>query len=413
MFPSTRTSYRRTSSLQRLTKLIAGLLIAWTFLETLYIRWAQIQAASTEPKPLGDEKVYIASMHWNDELVLRNHWIPAMVELVQEIGRENVYVSVQLGGSFDNSKDALAGFDVILEELGVARRIVLSETMHLDEISRVPEEEEEGWIWTPRGKKEVRRIPYLARLRNEVMRPFYELQRNGTGEKFDKVLWLNDVVFTTQDVRNLFSTRGGDYASACSLDFSRTNGHLYDTFALRDLEGREQIMPKWPYFRARESRRAIKASHPVPVASCWNGMVVMRAAPFYDEDSPLAFRGISDSLATSHLEGSECCLIHADNPLSLTKGVWMNPNVRVGYNASAYAAAHPSEAGPWVSAFQIVYGSWHNRLKRWFTTTKFKEMVVKRRLDAWKKESAEHVENGPFCLINEMQVLFKYGWRHV
>lgn len=406
-------SYRRATSTQRILKLGSLLLIVWTFLETLYIRWAQIQASAVEPRPLGNERVYIASIHWNNEAILRSHWIPALVDLVKEIGKENVYVSVQESGSWDNSKGALRELDAKLEELGVQRKIVLDETTHADEIARPPAKE--GWIHTPRvgeGVKELRRIPYLARLRNEVMKPFHDLQGNGTA-KFDKILWLNDVVFTTQDVRNLFSTRGGDYASACSLDFSKTNGHLYDTFALRDAEGREQVMSQWPYFRARESRRAIKANHPVPVASCWNGMVVMRAAPFYNDDPPLAFRGIPDSLAESHLEGSECCLIHADNPLSRTRGVWINPSVRVGYNALAYAAANPSVGGPWVSTFEIVYGSWVNRVKRWFTTTWLKETVVRRRVAAWEKESATNLESGPFCLINEMQVLIKNGWAHV
>ncbi|CZT23944.1 related to polysaccharide export protein (CAP59) [Ramularia collo-cygni] len=366
-----------------------------------------------EPPAFGSERVFIASIHWNNEAILRSHWIPAVLELVKEIGKDNVYISVLESGSWDNSKGALRELDVKLGELGVNRKIVLDDTTHADEIAKPPTKE--GWIHTPRvakGEKELRRIPYLARLRNEVLQPLYDLQSNGV-EKFDKILWLNDVVFSTHDVRNLFATRGGDYAAACSLDFSKGNGQLYDTFALRDSEGREQVMSKWPYFRARESRKAIKANHPAPVASCWNGMVVMHAAPFYNSETPLVFRGISDSLADSHLEGSECCLIHADNPLSRTKGVWINPGVRVGYNAPAYEAINPPGAGTWVSTFGIVYGSWENRLRRWFTTTWLKEMLVKRRLAAWEKESKLNLESGPFCLINEMQVLIKNGWAHV
>jgi hypothetical protein len=51
-----------------------------------------------------------------------------------------------------------------------------------------------GWIDTPRGRKELRRIPYLSRLRNWTLQPLLELARQG--EKFDKVLFLNDVVFS-------------------------------------------------------------------------------------------------------------------------------------------------------------------------------------------------------------------------
>jgi hypothetical protein len=31
----------------------------------------------------------------------------------------------------------------------------------------------------------------------------------------------------------------------------------------------------------------------------------------------LKFRSIADTLAQRHIESSKCCLIHADNPLSL------------------------------------------------------------------------------------------------
>lgn len=32
------------------------------------------------------------------------------------------------------------------------------------------------------------------------------------------------------------------------------------------------LMQTWPYFQARESRRALLANVAVPVRSCWNGM---------------------------------------------------------------------------------------------------------------------------------------------
>lgn len=65
------------------------------------------------------------------------------------------------------------------------------------ELQNFPEEGEDrsGWIFTGRGKSgwEIRRIPYLAKLRNKAMEPLRGLS---PGEKFNKVLWINDVVFT-------------------------------------------------------------------------------------------------------------------------------------------------------------------------------------------------------------------------
>jgi hypothetical protein len=78
-------------------------------------------------------------------------------------------------------------------------------------------------------------------------------------------------ILKTDDVLRLLNTNDGDYAAACSLDFSKPP-QFYDTFALRDAEGHEMLMQTWPYFRARESRRGMLANSPTPVTSCWNGM---------------------------------------------------------------------------------------------------------------------------------------------
>ncbi len=69
----------------------------------------------------------------------------------------------------------------------------------------------------------------------------------------------------------LLNTNGGEYAAACSLDFS-TPTHFYDTFVLRDSSGHEIAGLTWPYFRSSTSRKAMKLGSPVPVTSCWNGM---------------------------------------------------------------------------------------------------------------------------------------------
>lgn len=94
----------------------------------------------------------------------------------------------------------------------------------------------------------------------------------------------------------------------------------------------------------------------------------MLAGPFLT-DPPLRFRGIPDSLAQFHLEGSECYLIHADNPLSTHKGIYINPLVRVGYSDPAYAAVHPTSN--WLSPVRILWGLWMNRLRRWTSSTWF------------------------------------------
>jgi hypothetical protein len=146
------------------------------------------------------EQIYIASLAWNDERILREYWIPALLDLVSHCEKGNIYVSILESGSWDGTKDALRGLDTELEKLGVERSVVLSDKTHEDEINRVPAEVEKGWIWSTRGKIEMRRLPFLARTRNAAMEKLRELavrsDAEGGSRTFDRVLWLNgDVIF--------------------------------------------------------------------------------------------------------------------------------------------------------------------------------------------------------------------------
>ncbi|KAB8216313.1 cryptococcal mannosyltransferase 1-domain-containing protein [Aspergillus novoparasiticus] len=369
--------------------------IVWTVLEVLFIQHRVSTVDRIPPTPPRQfERIFIASTHWNN----------AVIQLAKTWGPENIFVSIFESGSWDDSKGALRDLDLELDRLGVRRNLTLSEITHQDEISRPPSDD---WIDTPRGRKELRRIPYLARLRNLTLRPLEDLARSGI--VFDKVLFLNDVVFTVDDVISLLNTNDGVYAAACSLDFSKPPRY-YDTFALRDSNGDETLMQEWPYFRSATSRDALLAMSPAPVKSCWNGMVTMPAAPFLSK-TPLRFRAIPDSLAQLHVEGSKCCLIHADNPLSPTKGVYLNPRVRVGYNDLAYAAVHPHTA--WISLHNIARALWGNRIRRWTTSVFFKKWIIRRRITSWERYPDTRSEPAAFCLINEMQVLVGNGWAHV
>ncbi|ATY61355.1 polysaccharide export [Cordyceps militaris] len=356
------------------------------------------------------ERIYIAGMHFNNGELLKAHWNNAVLELVDLFGPENLFVSVYESGSWDDSKEVLRDLDHQLEARGVPHRVDISDVTHADEIQRPggQDGQEYGWIETARGRRELRRIPYLAKLRNKTLQDLFDLYKKGI--TFDKILFLNDVVFTTDDIVTLMDTNDGAYSAACSLDFAKPPLY-YDTFALRDAEGSAHIMQTWPYFKARGSRSPLVNNRDaVPVMSCWNGIVVMPADPFVSP-TKLRFRGIPDSLARHHLEGSECCLIHADNPLSRTLGVYVNPRVRVGYNLPAYQATHPPSSS-WVAAVDIFLGLWTNRIKRW-TRVSFQGWVVRSRVDEWQKADMARHEPGVFCLINEMQVLVENGWAHV
>lgn len=234
----------------------------------------------------------------------------------------------------------------------------------------------------------------------------------------------------TEDVTTLLSTRAGHYSAACSLDFNKYPTQYYDTFALRDSKGYKTTSLSWPYFFSSTSRNAIRKNNPVPVQSCWNGMVVFDATPFYALETAgkrLKFRGVDDSLAMKHVEGSECCLIHADNKADRDKkGVWINPNVRVAYATvnttidAVYQAVNPEkEGGRWPGGWEAISGIWENRLIRVMGRMRLwsEIRVVKRRVAGWVKEEKREgrvvKEEGLECLVNEMQVMFKDGWQHI
>lgn len=155
-------------------------------------------------------------------------------------------------------------------------------------------------------------------------------------------------------------------------------------------------------------------------------MVVFDGTPWYpssfiSSNSPkefkgLRFRGVSDSLAEKHVEGSECCLIHADNPLREKKGIYVNPNVRVGYKREVYEMVNGK--GGWPGRWEAVRGVWGARLgwvREWGSGW-VERGLVGRRVQTWMEEGEgeeSREELGLECLINEMQVLYQSGWRHL
>ena len=142
--------------------------------------------------PTPTPTVYVASIFWNSAWILHTSWNSAILDLADKLGAANIYISIYESGSWDESKQMLRQLQDALITRGIRHRIILDETSHEDDIARPPAAE--GWIKTPRGKTELRRIPYLSRLRNKTLEPLAEQAANGT--TFDKVLFLNDIAFT-------------------------------------------------------------------------------------------------------------------------------------------------------------------------------------------------------------------------
>lgn len=193
---------RRRFSLRRLPRqpifrkpvfrFLLALFLVWDTLHILGLYWHQAASRQSPPPPRNTKRIYIAAQHWNNARLLRERWNDALIALVKELGIDNVYVTIYESGSYDDTKGALRELDLALGQLQVERKITLSEVSHKDEITKQPAEH--GWIKTPSGETALRRIPFLAKLRNQILHTLETV--TSQGQHFDTVLFLNDVLFT-------------------------------------------------------------------------------------------------------------------------------------------------------------------------------------------------------------------------
>ncbi|KAJ5915007.1 hypothetical protein N7504_003890 [Penicillium tannophilum] len=281
-----------------------------------------------------NEKVFIAaSLYDRGGELAGGQWGIQLLQLIDMIGDQNVFVSIYENDSGADGESALRELE---RQITSQKDIVFEE--HLDPKS-LPT------VTIPGGDHRVKRIEYLAQVRNKALKPLTD----DPNTRYDKLLYLNDILFDPVDVLQLlFSTNANEdgvaqYRAACAVDFDNPF-KFYDTYATRDLQGHSMGLPFFPWFSTAgngESRRdVLQGKDAVRVRSCWGGMVAFDAkyfqTPLPESTSPARFRSGADLF----WEASECCLIHADiqdpqtNVDAITDtGIYMNPYVRVAYDA--------------------------------------------------------------------------------
>ncbi|TGO33055.1 hypothetical protein BHYA_0270g00130 [Botrytis hyacinthi] len=334
----------------------------------LFLCWQVIFNASyTNPPKFSipsDEKVFIAA-NIVDPKMIDGLWGDNLVALVNAIGKERVYVSV-----YGGPKDSLKRLSARLH--GVQKKIV-AESDDVIDLSTLHR------ITLPSGATRVKRIEYLADVRNKALDP---MTSGEVKERYERVLFLNDVIFEVEGaMRLLWGTNvneegKAEYKAVCGADFI-TSWKYYDTYATRDTEGYSIGVPIFPWFGGKgesTSRNDVLAGKDaVRVKSCWGGIVAFDGRFFQKEvaksatsmskerepkdsdhvyersssvaELPLKFRSEPESFWDS----SECCLIHADilatpdfpDYTTNTKedwgeGIFMNPFVRVTYDAESF-----------------------------------------------------------------------------
>ncbi|KAJ6473092.1 cryptococcal mannosyltransferase 1-domain-containing protein [Mycena sanguinolenta] len=194
-------------------------------------------------------------MFYNNAYVLP-YWIAEVSKLINYLGPDNVFVSIVESYSSDHSPNILRVFETKLQEMHVRHRILTQDTSILRPPSMV--------TGPPR-------IDFLAATRNLVLEPL--IAHGG----YNRVLFSNDVFVEAESMVELLETNGGEYDMACGLDFQQWG--LYDIWVIRDRLGRI-VSGQWPYFSDETSFAAVMENRPVPVFTCWNGIVSISAEPF-------------------------------------------------------------------------------------------------------------------------------------
>ncbi|KAL8678509.1 MAG: hypothetical protein Q9186_005145 [Xanthomendoza sp. 1 TL-2023] len=303
---------------------------------------------------LANEKIFIAaSIYDKGGHLVNGAWGSALLNLVDLLGDNNVFLSIYENDAGAKAGDAINSFKA---RVPCPKEIVFERHVSLESFPSVV---------MPDGSERIKRIAYLAEIRNRALRPLDVATR----VKYDRLLFLNDVVFDPIEAAQLlFSTnsnKGGksSYLAACAVDFINPI-KFYDTFATRDAEGYSMGVPFFPWFsnsgKGISRRDVMEGKDAVRVKSCWGGMVAFDASYFQasgtaeerrsgrtsnvtysittDSQVPIRFRAESDL----YWEASECCLVHADvqnasqyggSDNSDDAGIYMNPYIRVAYDS--------------------------------------------------------------------------------
>jgi hypothetical protein len=360
-----RRSYR-TSSLIRKARRVCRPQYVFIALAIFLIWQILFNASYTNPPPFtldAHETVYIAA-NIIDEDLIRGPWGKSLLDLVDLIGKDRVFVSIYGGPT-----EALKAFEAKLP----CENSVVSQEDDPITLSKIPHTK------LPTGESRIKRIAYLAEVRNKALAPLDTLTK-----KYDRVLFINDVFFAPMDAArllwgtNLNAAGKAEYKAVCGTDFV-TSWKYYDTFATRDLEGYSIGVPIFPWFadegEAVSRHDILAGKDAVRVKSCWGGIVAFDGrylqrdlnslessssdhtpvqrlnSPRHDAVQPPALPLRFRSEPEPFVDSSECCLIHSDiiaiptfpsiSQASMKDswgdGIFMNPFVRVAYDAKSYS----------------------------------------------------------------------------
>lgn len=386
---------------------------------------------------LENQKIFIATSIFDRSGELATGaWGNAVLNLIDILGNENVFLSVYENDGGVKAQTALKELE---NKLHCSHNLNFEEHLPLENLPH---------ITLPNGSSRIKRIAFLAEVRNKALLPLEE----PSSTRYDKILFLNDVIFDPVDAAQLlFSTHADEhgkasYIAACAVDFINPF-KFYDTFATRDLEGYSMGVPFFPWYssagKGLSRQDVLDGKDAVRVRSCWGGMVAFDAELFQfpnaSQDSwllnksrsrdatvgggsrpsqPIRFRAEPDLF----WDASECCLIHADlqniNPVHAVGddlGIYQNPFVRVAYDSRSLSWL------PYTRRFERLYSLPHfivNYLVGlpWFNPRRTEERGKKATQEVWIpdsqlksggsfQETSKIATGGGFCGVRTLQVI--------
>lgn len=251
---------------------------------------------------------FIALNLYNNEAILPD-MASQLTNLISFLGRENVFVSAYENGSIDRTKHFLRELEATLGRMGVNNSIVADEAIN------------------PKARG-YGRIHYLSGVRNRALEPLFREQTN-----FDKIIFLNDVLFCFDDVLELLLQADVQSAAmVCGLDYEGSVWpSFYDTWVSRDMNGSPFASNALGNILSHsESISRLKKGLPFQVFCCWNGGVILDARPFYVNN--LRFR----AAMLNECRESECSIICKDLWNLGYGNIVVVPRVKVAYKARMY-----------------------------------------------------------------------------
>ncbi|KAI5475651.1 GDP-Man:alpha-1,3-mannosyltransferase, glycosyltransferase family 69 protein [Pseudohyphozyma bogoriensis] len=278
----------------------------------------------------GGGPYFFALNLWNNERVFPT-LARTILTLAEFLGPTNVAVSIFENGSTDNTTVAMGHLAAVLAAGGVQHSISY-------------DERKTQW-------SKVDRIAQLSVYRNVALAPVNETI---SGRKFDDVVFVNDVFVCPRDALELLWQKRWQKADAvCAMDWRATKSWFewagfkvgrsitgemfrarFDTMA----EMRDGIKELFDQPGQEYSRERLRAAVPVPVYSCWNGMLAISAAPFRgDHGEAISFR--SGFNKKGECAASECKTVARDFWAQGLRRWMMVPSVHVTYAEEVYT--HP------------------------------------------------------------------------